>query len=142
MSAFSERLGDLLEKNGWSKTELARRCGTTPGNVSRWHRTNALPDKEALGRLISEVDEKAAGGLLAAWVSDSLPPAAGNFIRIEARHGSSSVAESPGDDWPPELSARTRRKFCDFARLAMSYPDVMKIVDVLHAAAMRLGGRK
>lgn len=45
--------------------------------------------------------------------------------------------EVPPDEWPPELNQASRRKFIDFARLAMSYEDVMKIVDVLHTAAMR-----
>ncbi|MEO8613694.1 MAG: hypothetical protein ABI600_01020 [Luteolibacter sp.] len=56
---------------------------------------------------------------------------------ITPRNRSSKVEETPQDDWPAELNRATRRKFVDFSRLATQHPDVMKIVDVLHSAAMR-----
>lgn len=40
------------------------------------------------------------------------------------------------------LNRASRRKFMDFARVAVDYEDVMKIVDVLHGAAMRMAANK
>lgn len=36
MLIFRLRLRELLDENGWSQKELAKRCGTTAATISRW----------------------------------------------------------------------------------------------------------
>jgi hypothetical protein len=75
--------------------------------------------------------------LIAAWVFDALPPNVERMVGIVSKKPTSKVAEPPPDEWPSELNSATRRKFIDFSRLASRNPNLMRIVDVLHAAAMR-----
>lgn len=139
MQRFSQRLEDLLDREGWTRTKLAELCGVDLSNVARWRSGKALPKRHVLDKLIRVVNEHDASDLLTAWILDSLPDGADGFITVRPRQLSSKVAERPeSDNWPEGISVATRRKFVDFARLAMSNGDVMEIVDVLHAAAMRM----
>lgn len=142
MIRFSQRLHEVLESMRWTQKELARQTGVSATNVSRWMAARSLPDRQVLGRMIEILPDPLAPDLVAAWVLDSLPPNADRMVGIVSKHPSSKVNETPADDWPPELNRATRRKFIDFSRLATTHPDVMEIVNVLHAAAMRAGGGK
>jgi transcriptional regulator with XRE-family HTH domain len=137
MIRFSQRLQDVLASTGWPQNELARQAGVHPTNVSRWLRGKELPTRLALGKVIEILPEDLAPPLVAAWVYDALPPNAERMVGIVSKNPSSKVAEPPPDEWPSELNRATRRKFIDFSRLASKHPDVMEIVNVLHAAAMR-----
>jgi transcriptional regulator with XRE-family HTH domain len=137
MIRFSQRLQDVLASSGWTQKEFAARIGVSATNVSRWLGCKALPDQMALQKLVEVLPDEQAPGLIAAWVYDALPPNAGRLVKVEPKNPSSKVQESTKDDWPPGLDDGSRKKFVDFSRLATSHPDVMKIVDVLHAAAMR-----
>ena len=141
MIRFSQRLQDVLASTGWSQKELARRAGVSATNVSRWLGCKALPDRQALGKMIEILPEVIVPPLIAAWVYDSLPDNADRLVGIVPRNLSSKVEEAP-DEWPDGLNQTTRRKFIDFARVAMDYEDVMKIVDVLHGAATRMVQKK
>lgn len=57
--------------------------------------------------------------------------------REGARNEGLGIGFELPDEWPSELNAASRRKFIDVARLASRHLDVMEIVNVLHAAAMR-----
>lgn len=137
MIRFSQRLQDVLASTGWPQNELARRAGVSATNVSRWLSNKAIPDRQALGKVIGILPEELASHLIAAWVYDALPPNAERMVGIVSKNPSSKVMEDSPDEWPSELNKATRRKFIDFSRLASKNPDVMEIVDVLHAAAMR-----
>ena len=137
MIRFSQGLQDVLASTGWPQNELARRAGVHAANVSRWLRGKELPTRLALGKVIGILPEDLAPPLVAAWVYDALPPNAERMVDIISKPPSSKIEETPPDDWPPGLNRTTRRKFIDFSRLASKNPDVMKIVDVLHTAAMR-----
>ena len=141
MIRFSQRLQDVLASTGWTQKELARRAGVSATNVSRWLGSRALPDRQALGKVIDVLPEDLAPSLVAAWVYDALPPNAERMVGIVSRNPSSKVKETPPDEWPDGLNRASRRKFIDFARVAMDYEDVMKIVDVLHGAAMRMSAK-
>lgn len=141
MIRFSQRLQDVLGSTGWTQKELARRAEVSATNVSRWLGCKAIPDRNALGKLIEAIPEELVPPLVAAWVYDSLPPNADRLVGVISRNPSSKLAESPPDDWPAELNRATRRKFIDFSRLATTHPDVMDIVNVLHAAAMRAAAK-
>jgi transcriptional regulator with XRE-family HTH domain len=137
MIRFSQRLQDVLASTGWPQNELARRAGVHPANVSRWLRGKEHPTRQALEKMIGILPEALAPELIAAWVYDALPPNAEQLVIIIPKDPSAKVEEVPPDEWPSELNRTTRRKFIDFSRLASKHPDVMEIVDVLHAAAMR-----
>ena len=137
MIRFSQSLQDVLASTGWPQNELARRAEVSATNVSRWLSSKSLPDRQALARVIEILPDDLAPPLVAAWVYDALPPNAERLVGIVAKIPSSKLAESPPDEWPSELNAASRRKFIDFARLASRHLDVMEIVNVLHAAAMR-----
>ena len=141
MIRFSQRLQDVLASTGWPQNELARRAGVSATNVSRWLTGKELPGRPALGKVVDILPEDLAPPLIAAWVYDALPPNAEGMVGIVSRNPSSKVEETPPDEWPSELNRATRRKFIDFARVAMDYEDVMKIVDVLHGAAMRMSAK-
>ena len=137
MIRFSQSLQDVLASTGWPQNELARRAEVSATNVSRWLSSKSLPDRQALARVIEILPDDLAPPLVAAWVYDALPPNAERMVSIVAKIPSSKVVESRPDEWPSELNAASRRKFIDFARLASRHLDVMEIVNVLHAAAMR-----
>ena len=137
MIRFSQRLQDVLASTGWPQNELARRAEVSATNVSRWLGSKSLPDRQARGRVIDVLPKDLAPPLVAAWVYDALPPNAERMVDIISKPPSSKIQETPPDDWPPGLNRTTRRKFIDFSRLASKNRDVMAIVDVLHAAAMR-----
>lgn len=87
--------------------------------------------------MIEILPDNLAPDLVAAWIYDSLPPNADRMVGIVSKHPSSKVEDEPNENWPVELNRATRRKFIDFSRLAITNPDVMEIVNVLHTAAMR-----
>jgi transcriptional regulator with XRE-family HTH domain len=142
MIRFSQALQDVLAATRWPQKELARRAGVSATNVSRWLGHKAIPDRQALGKVIGILPEDLAPALVTAWVYDALPPNAERTVEILAKNPSSRIQETPPDDWPPGLNRTTRRKFIDFSHLASKHPDVMAIVDVLHAAAMRAAASK
>ncbi len=142
MIRFSQRLQDVLASTGWPQNELARRAGVHAANVSRWVRGKELPARLALGKVIEILPENLATPLVVAWVYDSLPPNADRLVGVISKDPPCKVEETPPDDWPTELNRATRRKFVDFSRLASRTPDVMEIVDVLHAAAMRAAAKE
>ena len=141
MIRFSQRLQDVLASTGWPQNELARRAGVSATNVSRWLSCKTLPDRDALKKVIDVIPENEGGRLIAAWVYDALPDNADRLVAISPKNPSSKVEEKP-DEWPKGLNQASRRKFIDFARVAMEYEDVMKIVDVLHGAAIRMASKK
>lgn len=136
MIRFSQRLHDVLASTGWTQKEFADRAGVSATNVSRWLGRKALPDRIVLGKIVDVLPVELAPDLVAAWVYDALPANAGRLVDIAPINPKLKVRESP-DEWPPGLDRASRRKFIDFSRLATEHRDVMKIVDVLHAAAMR-----
>jgi len=137
MIRFSQALQDVLASTRWPQKELARRAGVSATNVSRWLGSKAIPDRQALGKVIGILPDDLGPALVTAWVYDALPPNAERMVDIISKPPSSRIEETPPDDWPPGLNRTTRRKFIDFSRLASKNRDVMAIVDVLHAAAMR-----
>ncbi len=141
MIRFSQRLQNVLASSGWSQKELAQRAGVSATNVSRWLGCKALPDRNALGKVVGIIPENEAAWLIAAWVYDALPDHADRWVTVSPKTPSSVVRETP-DEWPKGMNVATRRKFIDFARVAMDYEDVLKIVDVLHTAAMRIRMKK
>lgn len=138
MIRFSQRLQEVLASARWTQKEFARQAAVSATNVSRWIAARSLPDREVLGRIIEIVPENLAPDLVAAWVSDSLPANAEGMVKIVSKHPTSKVEKRADDEWPGDLNPATRRKFVDFSRLAMRHPDVMEIVNVLHAAATRM----
>jgi transcriptional regulator with XRE-family HTH domain len=142
MIRFSQSLEDVLASTGWPQNEFAKKAGVSATNVGRWLSGSSLPSRDVLGRLIEALPENLVPQLVAAWVFDTLPPNADRLVGIIPRNPSAKVEEVSPDEWPSELNRATRRKFIDFSRLATRHPDVMEIVDVLHAAAMRAAGGK
>lgn len=127
MIRFSQRLKEVLDTTGWKQKDLADRASVSPTNVSRWLGCSALPDRQALGRLVDALPEHLASDVVTAWIWDSLPPNAEGTIRILPRTEGTKVREDP-DAWPPELNQSSRRKFIDFAKLASQNKDVMEVV--------------
>ena len=142
MMRFSERLKEVLTREGWNQKKLAKLSGVDSSNVSRWQRGVALPDKEALEKLIRVVSDHDAARLLMAWIAESLPARADELIIVQPRDLNSNVAEPEKEGWPTELSSESKRMFVDFAKLAMNNRDVMQVVEVLHKAATRKGAAK
>jgi transcriptional regulator with XRE-family HTH domain len=138
MVRFGERLKEVLRRQRWKQIELARQSGVSAGNVSRWCRGEALPDRTAFGKVLGVVPEEDAPLLVAAWIADTLPEKARSLVKVEPKSLSSRLADKTDDGWPSELSGDARRKFVDFAKIATDYSDVMTIVNVLHTAAKRL----
>lgn len=136
MIRFSQCLQHVLASTGWTQKEFAGRVGVSATNVSRWLGRKAVPDRIALGKVVDVLPPGLAPDLISAWVYDVLPPNAGRLVEIGPTNPNCRVQE-PADEWPPGLNHAARRKFIDFSYLATNHPDVMDIVDVLHAAAMR-----
>lgn len=136
MIRFSQCLQHVLASTGWTQKEFAGRVGVSATNVSRWLGRKAVPDRIALGKVVDVLPVELAPDLISAWVYDVLPTNAGRLVEIGPTNQKCRVQDLP-DQWPPGLDQAARRKFIDFSHLATNHPDVMDIVDVLHAAAMR-----
>lgn len=138
MIRFSQYLMHVLASTGWTQKEFANRVGVSATNVSRWLGRKALPDRIALGKVVDALPAELAPDLISAWIYDVLPANAGRLVDVAPVQPNFRVQDSP-DQWPPGMDSAARRKFIDFSHLATRHPDVMDIVDVLHAAAMRAG---
>ncbi|MES2996668.1 MAG: helix-turn-helix transcriptional regulator [Verrucomicrobiota bacterium] len=139
MPAFSRCLTSILKRQEWkSGKALAHACGMNPSRISQWKNGKGWPERHALAKL-AEVLPGDAAELIAAWVKDLLPRES-TLVSIEPRRESSSVREdeAPYHAWHGNVPKDLRQMFSDFAELAMVNEDVMKIVEVLHAAAMRM----
>ncbi|MBC7979234.1 MAG: helix-turn-helix transcriptional regulator [Armatimonadetes bacterium] len=141
MIRFSQCLQEILTSEGWTRVRFAKDVRVSPANVSRWVNYKTLPDREVLGRIIAAVPEDRAPGLITAWIGDSLPKNADRMVGIVPKVPTAKVKEPTADEWPSQINRATRRKFIDFSKIAAEHPDVMEIVDVLHAAAMRAAAK-
>ena len=141
MSWTVEWMRDWLGRgpNRRTQTELASIADSDPANVSRWINGQTKPEREVIERLLTQLDDDEATRLATAWLRDQLPAPASRLVQILPAQ--SKVKEgSPTAGFPAGMSADLREKLAFFGRLAMSNPDVRKILDVCHDAAKRAGG--
>lgn len=140
MIRFSQCLREVIASSCGNQKELAKKAGVSETNVSRWLTGGSHPKSQILGQLILALPEPEGARIAAAWAQDRLPKIAQELVMTVPRNPSSKVMET-SERWPEELNDASRRKFMDFARIAVDYPDVMNIVDVLHGAAMRMASK-
>lgn len=139
MPAFSRCLTSILKRPQWKSAKaLAHACGMNPSRISHWKNGKGWPERHALAKLVEVLPDDAAE-LVAAWVTDLLPRES-KMVSIEPRRATSGLNEeaTPYQAWLGNVPADLRQMFSDFAELAMQNDDVMKIVEVLHTAAMRM----
>ena len=124
-----------------TQAELAAVAGSDPANISRWLNGQTKPDRDVIDRLLSQLDDAEATRLATAWLRDQLPASAAHLIHILP--AKSKIKEpSPASGLPAGMSADLREKLGYFGRLAMTNPDVRKILDVCFDAAKRAHGDK
>lgn len=147
MSWCAEWIRDWLNKNKKSQASLSRLCGIGPDNISRWLNGQSRPDREAISRLVTNLQGAEAAELLVAWLKDCIPAGSDSLVRMEAvpplapnnttLREDGALYRAQQQYFPPGMSADLRERLLFFGQLALDNPDIRKILDVCYQAAKR-----
>jgi transcriptional regulator with XRE-family HTH domain len=147
MSRTTEWMRDWISEGGKRRTqlELARMAGLNPANISRWLSHQTKPDQEAIDAIAACLSEQDALGLTRAWLQDHTPARLVRRVEVTATTTTTTVPPArPGREeegaggYPAGMSRPLKEKLHFIGGLAMTHPDVRRIIDVLHDLAQRL----
>lgn len=146
MSWCSEWLRIWMKNGNRTRSDLATLAEVDPANVSRWLSGHSKPDRSAIETLSKALDNQDAADLLIAWLQDLLPDGWDKFLRVERKFfdtSSSFVRDSTIDykpskrSFPPGMSDELVEQLIFFGTLAVTNPDIRKIIEVCFEAAKR-----
>lgn len=142
MHRFRTSLTELLKEQNWTQQEFANRLGTDPANVSRWLSGKSAPDSSTVGRILESLPEAYQSDLLTAYLKDQVPPRFDTVVQINAIEGGKLKPLDSEPELPEALSPELKKQVVYFAKLALRWPEVRKIVELFYAVAHRnKGGR-
>jgi len=137
MHRFRTSLTELLKDQNWTQQEFANRLGTDPANVSRWLSGKSAPDSTTVGRILEALPEQYQSDLLTAYLKDEVPPRFDTVVQIQAIEGGKLKPLDSTPELPEALSPELKKQIVYFAKLALRWPEVRKIVELFYAVAHR-----
>lgn len=137
MHRFRTSLTQLIHEQGWTQQGFANRLGTDPANVSRWLSGKSSPDSSTVGKILESLPEEYQSDLLSAYLKDQIPERFDSVVRIESIEGGRLRAPSADPELPEALSPELKKQVVYFARLALRWPEVRRILDLFYQVAHR-----
>jgi transcriptional regulator with XRE-family HTH domain len=137
MHRFRTSLTELLKEQNWTQQEFASRLGTDPANVSRWLSGKSSPDSSTVGKILECLPEEYQSDLLNAYLKDQVPVRFDSMVNISAVQGGKLRPLGADPELPEALSPELRKQIVYFAKLALRWPEVRKIVELFYAVAHR-----
>lgn len=137
MHRFRTSLIELLKEQNWTQQEFANRLATDPANVSRWLSGKSSPDSATVGRILESLPEGYQSDLLTAYLKDQVPPRFDTVVQINAVEGGKLKPLDSEPELPESLSPELKKQVVYFAKLALRWPEVRKILELFYAVAHR-----
>jgi transcriptional regulator with XRE-family HTH domain len=137
MHRFRTSLTQLIQEQGWTQQGFAQRLGTDPANVSRWLSGKSSPDSSTVGKILESLPEEYQSDLLSAYLKDQIPNRFDSVVKIEAVEGGRLRSLDAEPELPEALSPELKKQVVYFARLALRWPEVRRILDLFYQVAHR-----
>ncbi len=137
MHRFRTSLTGLLNEQNWTQQEFANRLGTDPANVSRWLSGKSSPDSSTVGRILEALPEEYQSDLLSAYLRDQVPPRFESVVKIDSLSGGKLRPLDAEPELPEAMSPELKKQVVYFAKLALRWPEVRKVVELFYAVAHR-----
>ncbi len=137
MHRFRTSLTGLLKEQNWTQQEFANRLGTDPANVSRWLSGKSSPDSLTVGKILECLPEEFQSDLLNAYLKDQVPVRFESMVNINPVDGGKLRPVGSDPELPEALSPELKKQIIYFAKLALRWPEVRKIVELFYAVAHR-----
>jgi transcriptional regulator with XRE-family HTH domain len=137
MHRFRNSLAQLIAQLGLTQQSFARQLGTDPANVSRWLSGKSSPDSVTVGHILECLPEEFRSDLLTAYLRDQIPERFETLVNLEANAGGKISHGEAGPDLPETLGAESRRQIVFLANMALRWPEVRKLLDVVYTMAQK-----
>lgn len=92
MNYFGHKLTELLDSNGLSQMDLARKISMTGSQISRYSRGESEPEIDSLGKIVEQFDRKDRAQLLVAYLRNRIPQAVHHLVDIDVKSTTVTVA--------------------------------------------------
>jgi transcriptional regulator with XRE-family HTH domain len=135
MHRFRTSLNELIAKQGWTQQSFANRLGTDPANVSRWLSGKSTPDSSTIGKILECLPDEYQSDMLSAYLKDQIPQRFEPLVQIEAKSGGKMLTTEESPELPEALGPELRRQVVFFAKLALRWQEVRKILDLFYNMA-------
>lgn len=135
MHRFRTSLTQLLQEQGWTQQGFAQRLGTDPANVSRWLSGKSSPDSSTVGKILEALPEEYQSDMLMAYLKDQIPQRFDTVVSINAVDGGKVRPADAQPELPEALSPELKKQVVYFARLALRWPEVRRILDLFYQVA-------
>ena len=135
MHRFRTSLNELISQQGWTQQSFANRLGTDPANVSRWLSGKSTPDSSTIGKILECLPDEYQSDLLTAYLRDQIPPRFEPLVQIETKAGGKMRTTEEAPELPESLGPELRKQVVFFAKLALRWQEVRKILDLFYTMA-------
>jgi transcriptional regulator with XRE-family HTH domain len=135
MHRFRTSLNELISSQGWTQQSFANRLGTDPANVSRWLSGKSTPDSTTIGKILECLPDDYQSDMLTAYLRDQIPPRFEPLVQIATRNGGKLRLEEGAPELPEALGPELRKQVVFFAKLALRWQEVRKILELFYSIA-------
>lgn len=137
MHRFRTSLNELISVQGWTQQSFANRLGTDPANVSRWLSGKSTPDSNTIGKILECLPDEYQSDMLTAYLRDQIPPRFEPLVHIETKNGGKLRVEEGAPELPEALGPELRKQVVFFAKLALRWQEVRKILELFYTMAQK-----
>ena len=135
MHRFRTSLNELISSQGWTQQSFANRLGTDPANVSRWLSGKSTPDSTTIGKILECLPDEYQSDMLTAYLRDQIPPRFEPLVQIDTKNGGKLRIEEGAPELPEALGPELRKQVIFFAKLALRWQEVRKILELFYTIA-------
>ena len=130
MTQFAAVLRAAMTDMAVSQEELAERTGTSQPSLSRFLLGNGLPKAASLERICREFPENVREALIAAYLTDQIPPSAASLVQVTTvkESGDGKTHYHPGR---APVGSLLRRDLDVLERRAIKDPTLAKMINYL-----------
>jgi transcriptional regulator with XRE-family HTH domain len=137
MHRFRNSLAQLITQLGLTQQSFAKQLDTDPANVSRWLSGKSAPDSATIGHILECLPEEYRSDLLTAYLQDQIPDRFETIVNIQPIAGGKLRVGDVGPDLPETLGSETRKQVVHLAHLALRWPEVRKLIDIVYSMARK-----
>jgi hypothetical protein len=107
----------------------------TTGGVSRWLSGKSTPDSTTIGKILECLPDEYQSDMLTAYLRDQIPPRFEPLVQIDTKNGGKLRIEEGAPELPEALGPELRKQVVFFAKLALRWQEVRKILELFYTIA-------
>ena len=130
MNEFRTLLSKLVRDKKWTQQKLATELGIAQSEVSRIFSGRLALASEAFENLLGKLSAEQATQILQAYLRDKIPSSFAHLVEVNPTGAVCAPPENKGSEpeFPKVMEPKLRRELVFLAQLALSSPDVRKLV--------------